>query len=763
MGRWVKASLLSALLTLTAAPGMANTLTTQYATDPELKAQLAGIGLSWGTLKLRFRLKNTSHTDIVGKTRVVVDSAVAPWVADGVTDDGLPFFEICGERRAKRSRYYWAYYRKQPPSEDCGIRAGGSSERVTVLLPLRKFLRNPKLSVAGEFQPFTLQLLHNADMDSNSNQALENVARFSGLLERFRAEAADNTVVLSSGDNYIPGPRYNAAAEPEFETLLGVPGVGRLDIAFLNAMGYEASAVGNHELDGGPAEFASIFAPDGAYPGALFPYLSSNLVFSSDAALAPFVAEDGQVADDIPGSLAGTGVIEVDGQRIGIVGAVTPTLGAITNEGDITVLPEGGDVDIPALANEIQQAVDALTLTGIDKVIVLAHMQQISVEFQLAQLLRDVDIIVAGGSNTRLLDENDRVRPGDTVQGNYPEIFSSASGEPVLVVNTDGDYKYLGRLVSLFTLAGAVNVSRLDDEVNGGYATDEASYEAFGSPAPDATVVDLAATADAVLQRINTPIGLTEVFLSADRSPGVRTEETTLGNLTADANLAAAKLVEAEVVVSIKNGGGIRASIGDIIVPPGGTEPVPVPPPNNEITRLAIESTLAFNNGLTLLTLTAAELVAVLEHGVNGGLNAAGNGLEAEGRFPQVAGVSFSYDPRLPSGSRIVDAVIEETGEVLVSSGNTVGTGPYRIVTLGFLAGGGDGFPFPQGPAANLRDLEAEGLPAGGPADFAPDGSEQDALAEYLITTFPLDGSNGGFNQVETTPDADARITNLAF
>ena len=64
-------------------------------------------------------------------------------------------------------------------------------------------------TVAPEAEPttFTLQLLHAADMDSAVG-ALENVENFSAILEGFRAQLPNNTLVLSSGDNYVPGPRY---------------------------------------------------------------------------------------------------------------------------------------------------------------------------------------------------------------------------------------------------------------------------------------------------------------------------------------------------------------------------------------------------------------------------------------------------------------------------------------------------------------------------------------------------------------------------
>ena len=159
---------------------------------------------------------------------------------------------------------------------------------------------------------FTLQLLHASDMDGSTG-ALQNVENFSAILSGFRDQLPDNTLVLSSGDNYIPGPRYYAAADAATEPLLGVAGNGRGDMALLNAMGFRASALGNHELDRGTAEFASTIAAEvgdnGTYPGAMFPYLSSNLGFAADENLAGLVVPDGQEAMLVGGSLARSAVI----------------------------------------------------------------------------------------------------------------------------------------------------------------------------------------------------------------------------------------------------------------------------------------------------------------------------------------------------------------------------------------------------------------------------------------------------------------------
>ena len=84
-----------------------------------------------------------------------------------------------------------------------------------------------------------------------------------------------------------------------------------------------------------------------------------------------------------------------------------------------------------------------------------------------------MDIIVAGGSNTRLLDADDRLRDGDTKQGEYPSFFTNAGGTSTAVVNTDGSYKYVGRLVIDFDAEGNIIPESYDVTVSGAYATDE--------------------------------------------------------------------------------------------------------------------------------------------------------------------------------------------------------------------------------------------------------------------------------------------------
>jgi len=573
-----------------------------------------------------------------------------------------------------------------------------------------------------------------------------------------------------------------------------------------------------------PGELRGQIALDD-FDGANFPYLSTNLNFSGDENLAPLEVEGGQAPQ--PNSVTSSTVIDVNGEDIGVVGATTPTLASISSPEGVTASPSPFDSSptseqLDALAAEIQTEVDALLDANQDmnKVVLLAHMQQISIEQELAQRLENVDIIVAGGSNTRLFDENDRVRDGDSNQGEYPQFFTNAGGTQTALVNTDGSYKYVGRLVLDFDSEGNIIPESYDPEVSGAFATDAQGVADLN--AEDLVDPEVQDIADAIEEQIiiaeSNVFGLSDVFLNGERSgtgdpdevDGVRTQETNLGNLTADANLATAQQAEEEVVLSLKNGGGIRASIGEIIVPPGASEAVRNPnqelvdsegnliKPAGGISEVDIDNALSFNNDLTLLTLTKEEIVDLLEHGVSALP-------EVAGQFPQIGGAEFSFDPELPAGDRIVEAsIVDDDGNTvaeLVSDGEIAGdaTETFRVVTLGFLAnprfdddgnftGGGDGYPFPNlntdpregefedpNVTAELGDPDVidrvnrvnldEVLEDPGAAQFKAPGTEQDALAEYLAANFPADDDPNTpvFSQEDTPISEDTRIVNLAF
>ncbi len=608
----------------------------------------------------------------------------------------------------------------------------------------------------------TLQLLHAADMEGGI-EALENAPRFSSVLNALKTEV-ENTVIIGAGDSYIPGPFFAAANNGSLREVLGREGSGRADILMLNAMGFMAGALGNHEFDAGTGTLASLIAADRDYVGTAFPFLSANLDFSLDSNLASLVVDPGQEASTIPNSITKSVVITTpSGEKIGVVGMTTPRLGSLSVPGNVRVAPADPN-DMAALAAIVQESVDGLTAAGINKIILTGHLQQISLDEAIAAHIKDVDIIIAGGSNTLLADETDRRHPGDIADRPYPILTQSATNEPIAIVGTDGNYRYVGRLVVDFDAAGILIPESIDAAVSGAFVTDEQGVADIGNAEPAARVVEIIeAVRNVVVAKDGNIFGQTNVYLNGNRG-SVRTEETNIGNLIAEANLAAGKRVDPSVLVSLKNGGGIRAPIGvtaygELFPPPANAL---VGKAMGQISQIDIENTLRFNNGLTLLTLSAAELLEVIEHAVG-----ASGGGSSPGRFPQIAGMAFSFDTLLPAGSRVQSLVITDADgnrmDTIAQNGEIVGDADrtFRMVTITFLVDGGDSYPYANFPNTNRVDL-AEVMTeeeSGGKATFAAPGTEQDALAEYLAANF----SETPFAIADVGPDNDERIQNLAF
>ncbi|MFW6092184.1 MAG: bifunctional metallophosphatase/5'-nucleotidase, partial [Actinomycetota bacterium] len=408
---------------------------------------------------------------------------------------------------------------------------------------------------------YTLTILHNNDGESQLINAPEQpdfggVARFATLVDDLRKDATTGkpgpgqagrrgVVLLSSGDNFLAGPAFQASLDK---------GVPFYDSIALSRIGYDAIAIGNHEFDFGPdvlADFIEGFGGD-------TPFLSANLDVSDEPRLA-------ELADD--GTIVSRTVVRERGARIGVVGATTPELPAISSPRDVTVLDD--------VAGIVQDQVDALTGSGVDKIILISHLQNINEDIELVPELRDVDVAIAGGGTELLANDDDLLVPGDQRATDpetgeplpYPIVGEDAEGDEVPIVTTSGAYKYVGRLV--------VNFDK-DGEVIG--TADASGPVRVSGVAPDAVEADAGIQRDvvepvdeAIAERDENVIAESEVDLEGREDPGVRTQETNLGNLVADAlrdagTDNAADFGVPEPDVAIQNGGGIR---GDALIPAG--------------------------------------------------------------------------------------------------------------------------------------------------------------------------------------------------
>ena len=176
--------------------------------------------------------------------------------------------------------------------------------------------------------------------------------------------------------------------------------------------------------------------------------------------------------------------------------------------------------------------------------------------------------------------------------------------------------------------------------------------------AEDASIAAKVKVYDNLLSKeLDIEIGTTYTELDS-RKKTVRTGEAAIGNLIADAMREG---VDADI--GFANGGGIRAK--------------KIYDPGTSLTRGDILTELPFGNVVVKLGLTGAQIWEALENGVSQVENGAG-------RFPQVSGMSFVWNPKAKAGARIVSAKI---GGQPLNKGRT-----YTVATNNYAAGGGDGY-----------------------------------------------------------------------
>lgn len=321
-------------------------------------------------------------------------------------------------------------------------------------------------------------------------------------------------------------------------------------------------------------------------------------------------------------------VVQRGGTRIGIIGVTT-------DETPILASP-GPQIRFGDHYAGLQGAADWLSSRGVAAKIGLTHIGYAQ-DRQLAQRTTGIAVIVGGHSHTK-------VDP-------TPEVLTNAVGKPVLVVQAQDWGRYIGVLDVEFDGQGnpvayrgalvPVNETTPEDpEFVARLAPFKAGVEEFGRQV----------------------VGTAAVTLVGDRTM-IRTRETNLGNLVADLILERMQADRAEV--ALVNGGGIRTDI-----------------PAGPVSVGKIKEVLPFDNSIVTITITGAQLIAALENGVSQVETGAG-------RFPQVAGMRFVWDPRRPPNARVVRVEIgnPRSGWRPVDQSAT-----YRLATVDFLVNGGDGY-----------------------------------------------------------------------
>lgn len=485
--------------------------------------------------------------------------------------------------------------------------------KLVLLLSLLAVLIATGIS-AQEEETFALTIMHTNDThaahapngDGNGGAAIQ-----AAVINQIRA-SAENSILLDAGDRFSG-------------TLFHTVHLGADQVQVMNAMGYNAMALGNHEFDNGDDVLAAFI------DGVSFPVLAANVDVTNSA--------------ELTGKVQPYTIVEVNGQQIGVIGLVTADTVEIANPGENVVF----SAEYAAVTNA---AAAELTEQGVNKIVLLTHTG-FGVDQTFIANLENIDVVLGGHSHTLFSNQN------TGAAGDYPVEFETASGSVIYYGQSGANSLYLGRMDVEFDAEGVITSAEGDSIFLSSYIT------------PDETLAGIVADLDeeVVALREQATGASTDVVLVGNRNV-CRIEECPLGNLIADAMRA-----HTGAQIAIMNSGGIRADIDA-----------------GEITAGDLLTVQPFGNLLATFELTGENLIAALENGVSRVVVGEGNVVaraDLNGRFPQVSGIRYTFDPLQEVGSRIVSVEIDN-GDGTFSPIDPAAT--YSVVSNGFVRQGGDGY-----------------------------------------------------------------------
>ncbi|MEF2072148.1 bifunctional metallophosphatase/5'-nucleotidase [Consotaella aegiceratis] len=357
-------------------------------------------------------------------------------------------------------------------------------------------------------------------------------------------------------------------------------------------------------------------------------------------------------------------VIDKAGEKIGIIG--------LTPQDNADLTSAGKTIDFSDPIPAVQAEVERLTGQGIDKIILLSHSGY-EVDKRIAAAVDGIDIIVGGHSHT-LLSNTD-----DSAAGPYPTLVKSPDGTEVPIVQAYSYGKFLGEIEVTFDDDGKVTEAKGDPILlDASHPEDEAVK---------ARVAELAKPLEEIRQKV---VGNTAEAIDGSREV-CRAAECAMGDLVTDAMLDHVK--DQGTQIAITNGGGLRASIDA-----------------GEVTMGEVLTVLPFQNTLSTFQLKGADVVAALENGVS-------QVEEGAGRFPQVAGLKFTWSKSGTAGeNRVQDVQVEEDGAWTPIDPDKT----YLVVSNNFMRAGGDGYSVFAEKGENAYD-------------YGPDLA--DVVTEYIAST----------------------------
>lgn len=392
-----------------------------------------------------------------------------------------------------------------------------------------------------------------------------------------------------------------------------------------------------------------------------FDFGSDNAAARMGESRFPWLGANVLGADGQPfGTLQATLMRDAAGLRVGFAGVLTRDTARLC--------PHADGVTFTDEAAALREGAAALRRDGADIVVAMTH-QDLEADLRMAQTVPGIDLILGGHDHE-------------------PTEMQNAPGVPVLKSASDARW-----------LAVAIlRVTRPDPAAGTPARVRSVAWKLVPNVdvAPDPGIAAVVAAIDRRTEGVLAqPLARLDAPLDS-RTATVRTGEAALGNLVADALRGYFK-----ADIGLVNGGGLR---GDRLYPAG-----------HVLSRRDLIGEMPFGNVVEELEVSGAVLLQLLEYGVSGVA-------EGAGRFPQVSGLTFSYDPAAAHGSQL--------GPVLVGGARVEPGRAYRLATTDYLAAGGDGYDMLKsarvlvdssgGPL--LVNVVAEAAQSAGRVDAAPEG-----------------------------------------
>ncbi len=393
----------------------------------------------------------------------------------------------------------------------------------------------------------------------------------------------------------------------------------------MNLSGYDAMTPGNHDFNFGSQRLVELARM------LNFPVLSANLLDKDQKQyiFRPYKS------------------YEFNGVKVAVVGLTTPETAYKTNPLNVQEVSFTNPIDaakslVPKL-RATHDVVIGLMHMGIDKSSVMTSEQ-------IAKAVPGFDLVIDGHSHS-VLPKGLKVGKTLICQTGW---HGYALGRVELVVK---DHKLRKVQASLLDREGVEKLAQKPDE-GVAQALQEINLQ--------------------VEKEKNTLVAESPRELSAERKL-VRTGESELGNLTADAIRQASG-----ADVALVNGGSLRHSL-----------------PQGQVTRGAVLDIFPFNNRVVTLVVDGKTLKSALELSVQ-------HLPETYGGFLCVSGMSFTVDAKAPQGKRVSEVKVQ--GNPLVEEKN------YTVATNDFILAGGDGY--------TMLKMKAAG-------DYGP---VEDVFSNYLRT-----------------------------